>query len=246
MTSYQGSTHGTTGAVLLLTSAILTVIDLLPILWPIKRKIQELDVTQSLGKPKWMPKFLPLRFWTRTQNATPDETEYLPMIHSPEMVSSRENLTPEVWKDDLRDEVDMLESSHQTHFRPRASPFSSTHSHSVDLSRERSRLLHRHSLGSDHSTLHEDHPSLVHRPVRRLESRAYVVGRLIRTIVERGLIVYGWGQMLSGMSVYYGLGRAQYINGILAHFISTPLFKVFGFDYLRPIQKVQSFGGTEY
>jgi len=201
------------------------MIDLLPMLWPIKGKIQELNVMQRLGKPKWMPKFSPSRFWTLTQNVTPNETEYLPMIHSPEMVGSREDLTPEDCKDDLRDEVDMLESNYQAHFRPRAPTFSSNPSHSVDLSRERSKLLHRHSLGSDHSTLHEDHLSPVHRPVRRLQSRTYMVGRLIRTVVERGLIVYAWGQMLSGLSVYYGLGRAQYINGILAHFISRPLIK---------------------
>jgi hypothetical protein len=209
------------------------MIDLLPILWPIKIKIQELDVRQRLVKPKWMPRFAPLQFWTRMQNVTPDETGYLPMVHSPEVVGSKEDITAETWKDDLRDEVDMLESNLQSHFRPRAPTFSSNPSHSVDLSRERSKLLHRHSLSSDHSTLHEDNLSPVHRPVRRLKCKVYMVGRLIRTVIERGLIVYGWGQMLSGLSIYYGMGRAQYINGILAHFISMPLFRSFEFDYLR-------------
>ena len=53
-------------------------------------------------------------------------------------------------------------------------------------------------------------------------------GAYAQTFLERFLVVMGFAQVLTGMVVYTGACRAQYINGCLAHLIKGSIFLWYG------------------
>lgn len=48
-------------------------------------------------------------------------------------------------------------------------------------------------------------------------------------VLERSLVPYAWGQALSGVCIYFGLGRTHYITGVVAHFISMCFYLLIKF-----------------
>jgi hypothetical protein len=199
----------------LLVSLVITFIDLIPSL---KRRVESVDRAAFL-EPVKIPQ------WLQTSSIVKriypwGRADYLPVVHpaeamvlsdSPQVASPTEYGDDED-EEDPRDEIDMLVSE-KTAFQPRHNPHN---------------LVKRHSIGSDHSTLHDHEIQLPITPItpspptkgKSLAARLVESVQLIVMVVERSLVIYGWGQMLSGITIYVGFGRSQYINGILAHFIS--------------------------
>ena len=84
-------------------------------------------------------------------------------------------------------------------------------------------LVHPHHLsprGSLHSdeTLHE-HPDVL--LASKKSSLAIRIGRGLFATAERVLVFLGYMQVLTGIVVYTGGCRDSYVNGCLAHLIST-------------------------
>jgi hypothetical protein len=133
---------------------------------------------------------------------------------------------------DYMDEINMLESDMNV-----ASSSYASRSRPIETEPQ---LVKRHSTGSDHSTLHEEqrhhsHQLLDHHfnsphnhgvidsEKPKAGSRWNRIGRYFKAsykTLECALVVYGWGQILSGIIIYLGFGRSQWINGTLAHWIS--------------------------
>ncbi|CAG7846014.1 SubName: Full=Related to YTP1 {ECO:0000313/EMBL:CCA69256.1} [Serendipita indica DSM 11827] len=174
---YHGSTHATSGAVLIWLSAMVAFADIFPALMPHIHKLIHL-------------------FKSRIAKRKEEEVEY--------MLSD----SPVPLDDDAHATAYAMFSSHNSHKRP---------SH-----------WKRHSINSDHSTLHDDHHP--HHATSRpsLRSRLLRLASHAIEVVERSLVVYAWGQILSGFTIYVGWGRAEYINGILAHFIKGSIFWWYG------------------
>jgi hypothetical protein len=203
---YTGSTHGKSGAVLLLLSCLVTTVDFVPI---IVRQFSTLGGIRFAPVNEWAWKARAL-VTRKSQHALPVDEEYLPITESTD-------------KDDgTIDEIDMLHSTRN---------FDEQHAHTSNsitpwnLKGSKShRHITRHSLGSDHSTLHDEPrtPPVELQPT--LSRRIIQAGKFCLMVLERSLVPYAWGQALSGFVVYFGLGRTHYVTGVLAHFISKHIF----------------------
>ncbi|CAG8739057.1 9863_t:CDS:2, partial [Acaulospora colombiana] len=72
----------------------------------------------------------------------------------------------------------------------------------------------RHSIGSDHSTLHEHEIQLPITPItpsppkeaKSLAAKAVLLVQWVVMVVERSLVIYGWGQVLSEGSIFWWYG----------------------------------------
>lgn len=94
-----------------------------------------------------------------------------------------------------------------------ATPTASTHRHAKHVS-----LI---------STFSDD---TLHLPVQRLPTNSqdefeslplkYRIGRILLATAERLLVILGFVQLISGVTVYSGICRGNYRNGCLAHLIS--------------------------
>jgi hypothetical protein len=199
---YTGSTHGKSGAVLLLLSCLVTAVDFVPMI------VRQFSILGSIrfapiNKWAWKARALVTR---KSQRTLPADEEYLPITQSTD-------------KDDgTIDEIDMLNFT---------SNFDGQHTHTSNgitpwnlKGPKNHRHILRHSLGSDHSTL-QDEPRTPSMEVQHtLSQRIIQVGKLSLMVLERSLVPYAWGQLLSGFVIYFGLGRTHYVTGVLAHFIS--------------------------
>ncbi|PVG02133.1 hypothetical protein CPB86DRAFT_780552 [Serendipita vermifera] len=222
---YKGSTHGKSGNVLLLLSLVITFIDLVPSL---KRRVESVDRAAFIDAIR-VPKWVHSSSWIKRINPFGGH-DYLPVVHPTDTIalspdSAQASPTEyEEDEEDPRDEIDMLVSE-KTAFNRQSSSY---HNHP--------HLVKRHSIGSDHSTLHEHEIQLPITPItpsppkvaKSLAAKAVLLVQLVVMVVERSLVIYGWGQMLSGLTIYWGFGRSQYINGILAHFIKGSIFWGYG------------------
>lgn len=89
--------------------------------------------------------------------------------------------------------------------------------------------VHRHTRNiSTISALSDD---TLHNPVQRSRTNShefegsslplkYRIGKILLATAERVLVILGFVQLVSGITVYSGICRGNYLNGCLAHLIS--------------------------
>ena len=158
----------------------------------------------------------------KSPDAAPADEAYLLVGQSTDKDDACHSTSPlsDGRNDGTLDEIDMLNSNGTFYEEHNSKSTSWTPKNS-----KRHRHIVQHSLGSDHSTLHEELPTpSTPKPRVTIPQRILIVGQFFLMILERCLVPYAWGQSLSGFSVYFGLGHTYYINGVLAHFISMYIF----------------------
>lgn len=226
---YPGSTHGKSGAALIILSAFVTATDIIP---KALNLLSSQPTLGSSGPSQWARKLRLLVSRSKPASFPLNDPEYIPIADSVERHDSdlASSSTP-VDQGDNEDEIDMLNSAIKTraqHTPPISS--STTVWSKSDTYFTKTRRHVRHSLGSDHSTLHDELPStpVIPEPRRTIRQRLASIARNLVMILERSLVPYAWGQTLSGLVVYFGLGRTYYINGVLAHFIKGSIFWWYG------------------
>ncbi|KAG8835532.1 hypothetical protein FRC17_002761 [Serendipita sp. 399] len=236
---YVGSTHGSMGNILVLLSAFVSIIDIAPRWDIIRHKLQNPPLLRRLSMPKRLTSIsLNLPFW-RSKNST--GTDYLPVSHSAEFLGQGDLTSKPLgtWGHVLTlepEQMDLLPNIPSSSSSGEHSP-SHTMAYSTAYLGQAVEEFHGHrprhskafSLNSDNVTLHDDHhPSILPKPTKTLSSRLSALFSLMVAILSHSLVLYGWEQVMSGFTIYVGFGRAQYINGILAHFIKGSIFFWFG------------------
>ncbi|KAG8810304.1 hypothetical protein FRC19_004631 [Serendipita sp. 401] len=239
---YVGSTHGLMGNVLLLLSAVVSLVDIAPRWDTIYHKLSSFRLNQRFRFPKrWMSVSVNLPLFWRPQ--TDSDTRYLPVSHSSELLAHDDGFSTskplDMWSQHLTmepEEVDMHPSTSSSgqhspsHIMGHSTSYLGHSAHAFHHSSgSRPRHSKAFSLSSDNATLHDDHhPYIVSKPAKTFTSRLLSIFNLSMAILTRTLVVYGWAQVMSGLTIYVGFGRAQYINGILAHFIKGSIFFWYG------------------
>jgi hypothetical protein len=214
---YTGSTHGKSGAVLILLSSLVTAVDLMPI---IVRQLSTLRSMRLTSIVKWVRKARePV---TTRSHPAPSVDEECMLIIQPtgKHDACFSSTSASVDRDHSSlDEIDMLNST--SNFDGQHTNATNSTGHWNPKVSENYLHVSRHSLGSDHSTLH-DEPPRPHAPelYRTTSQHITQVAKFCLLVLERSLVPYAWGQALSGFAIYFGLGRTHYVTGVLAHFIS--------------------------
>lgn len=97
--------------------------------------------------------------------------------------------------------------------------------------------VHRHTRNiSAISTFSDD---TLHNPIQHSRASShefegsilpvrYRIGKFLLATAERVLVILGFVQLISGITVYSGICRGNYINGCLAHLIKGSIFFLYG------------------
>jgi len=202
---------------LIILSAFVTTVDLVPTL---VRSNPHISFTSLV---EWARKARSLVIRKSRSLDVAGESEYLPFtqaIDKDDFESSPTRISMDR-ADSPEDEVDMLGNVSKPSRNYVPPPMTNSMFRNQAKAYHNTRHVARHSLGSDHSTLRDEPPTpSTPEPHITWYQRLLSVVRILLMVLERGLIPYAWGQMLSGLSVYFGMGKTHYITGLMAHFIS--------------------------
>lgn len=217
-TRYQGSTHSSQGYLIILSSLVLSVVDIVAFfarLYAFPRSRRKLDV-----KSFWLEVVLGREAdhgspsdYAEVNAEDPEEYDEIKALRTVPQQGLRTD------RPDINIETQDLvnETTTYSHRRSTYSATSDRTVFAVDSPRDL-----RHS----DETLRDVLPPLTHSPPKPFLQRVIAVAY---ATWERFLVFAAFGEMLTGIVVYTGGCRNNYINGCLAHLISEFGFCLIGF-----------------
>ncbi|KAJ8595304.1 hypothetical protein M405DRAFT_909338 [Rhizopogon salebrosus TDB-379] len=206
---YEGSTHASHGYFVLIFSLCLSVADIAPFVARLYSFLRSIDRNKFSFKPFWRNVVLGREVGNLTPLYTSLDVEEPSEFEAIQMKPPR-----------------LAENQEALHVQ-RDHPFSPGHRHTRSSSSERTVFEADPPRGSRHSddTLYDfKRPGFI-KPrvplIRRIAQGAFAT-------LERVLVFAAFGVTLSGIVVYTGGCRGNYINGCLAHLIKGGIFWCYG------------------
>jgi hypothetical protein len=226
--SYEGSTHGSTGYLALFVATTLVVIDALSVVSRVIAFIKGPEISLRA-------------FWRRVVRGSDlmaaAEYEYSGLMEEPEQMKNTQDEFPP--KSTSR-HISKHQRSRSSAESPEWSDEDNIELHSA--SDRRHPVTKRFSIGSEQSetaTLH-DPPSPTSYESEKQSSPPVVRGKrsFLRRLgsfafgfTERFMIFFAYTLVLSGITIYTGICRENYLNGCLAHLISKLPSDIFGYCF---------------
>lgn len=228
---YQGSTHSSQGYLIILSSLVLSVVDIAAFfarLYAFPRSKRKLDV-----KSFWLEIVLGREAdhgapsdYAEMNAEDPEEYDEIKALHIvPQQGLRTDRPDINIETQDLVNQYPAGWSNETTTYSHRRSTYSATSDRTVFAAASPRDLRH-----SD-ETLRDVLPPLTHSPPKPFLQRVIAVAY---ATWERFLVFAAFGEMLTGIVVYTGGCRNNYINGCLAHLIKGGIFWCYGlFTFAR-------------
>ncbi|KAF8529221.1 hypothetical protein BU17DRAFT_37380 [Hysterangium stoloniferum] len=220
---YEGSVHGSIGFFTLVFANVLAAFDTIPF-------VRRAYIFARYCQHKNIRAFWNIVILDQARQSDPEYTALAQEVQSEnEEIKLEYACSPQDTLDRSSIEsVHMPSSESETHEWPRSissqDTFINHHSHDQRHSRYRST-----SSNYSDDTLHN--PNLpIHRNANDFEhsSRWSQVRQVAIGTAERCLVLLAFAQLLSGITVYSGICRENYLNGCMAHLIKGGIFWCYG------------------
>ncbi|KAF8665579.1 hypothetical protein AX16_000037 [Volvariella volvacea WC 439] len=211
---YEGSRHGPQGYLVLLFAIILTALDALALFTRI------LYFVRSSKKFQWRA------FWSTVVLNRDDTVQ----AKSSEYVELATGLDEDEFEETKQSALPRHHSRRSTQDSSEAYWANEEHRHHRHFSQSAASdgtLFAPHSPPSSDRTLPTEHPA---HPDPQLSRKHFIrrLGSVAFAVAERSLVFAGLHQLLTGIVVYTGGCRENYINGCLAHLIKGSIFWCYG------------------
>ncbi|KAF7776057.1 hypothetical protein Agabi119p4_4450 [Agaricus bisporus var. burnettii] len=202
---YQGSVHGKQGYIILLLVVLSSAVDILA---AIRRFISFVRDNEPKS---------PVKFWrwvvlNKEIGHLRSGPEYTSLV----MEEPEEKFGSNIMSRESSDEADLQETAQWANDVQ-------NHRRNYSMASDRTACGSRSPTHSD-STLQD----AKHGRNTKAQSLTLRVGNVVLTVLERSLVVAGFAQVLTGIAVYTGGCRENYLNGCLAHLIKGGIFWCYG------------------
>ena len=254
---YEGSKHGSQGYFFLACAVAISALDVFSLVARLVHYVQSVRAGEERFAVKTLWSYVVL---DRDEHLPAESSEYTNLVQDPDDMDEAELKAVKDVDEEavpihvrrarvvepIRTDVDMDGEHHET-----ANWAQNVHRHSRQHSYPHSAASERTLFGGPHSPRHSDealHETGYIYPWQGKKGRELlkVIGRAVFATAERSLVFAGLMQVVTGVIIYTGGCRGNYLNGCLAHLISKHCVSTWRFEVSHRSfpQRVPSSGVT--